>query len=90
MSAHVTARRLVAEADAEGSSSKLAGCWVVTADELATQQKSWDDGDEAKEIDPTLYPYWIITDNGVGPIGITGANDRDLHRWADQYDDTDD
>lgn len=90
MSAHRLAARLVSEADAEGSSRKLGGGWLVTADDLAAEQKSWDDSDGSKTLDATLYPYWIITDDGTDPLGITGADDSDLHRWCDQYDDTDD
>ena len=46
------------------------GVWVVTAAEMVADQKAWPDEDLSKETDFTTSEFWLVTDNGVDPIGI--------------------
>lgn len=82
------AATLIAEADKDGTSRQLGGCWLITSATLIADQAGWDDEDESKDKDFTSYPYWITTDDGVDPIGVTGATDDDLLSWCGQYADT--
>jgi len=52
------------------------GVWVVPADEMVADQEAWPDEDPCKTEDFTAYRWWVITDNGVDPIGID--TDQDL------------
>lgn len=89
MKARAFAATLIAEADSAGESSQLGGCWLVTSATLIADQAGWDDGDASKDADFTACPYWIITDDGTDPEGVTGADDADLRAWSDQYAPTD-
>ena len=54
------------------------GVFLETGESLSEQSASWHDNDPGKAIDFRAYPYWITTDCGILPIGITGADDPDL------------
>jgi len=46
------------------------GVWIVTAAEMIADQKTWPDEDLNKMTDFTTSKWWVITDNGMDPIGI--------------------
>ncbi len=46
------------------------GCYIQTDDDLASEQKDWDDLDPSKNQDFSCSPYWITTDNGEDPTAI--------------------
>lgn len=68
----------VADCDAYSSVRIASGAYLETSDSMIEQQKNWDDGDGAKLVNFAQYPYWVTTDDGQMPIGISGANDSDL------------
>lgn len=41
-----------------------AGVYLVTAEDLIAEQKTWDDADTAKNLDFTTADFWITTDDG--------------------------
>lgn len=54
------------------------GIFLETGESLSEQSTSWHDNDPGKAIDFSACPYWVTTDCGTLPIGITGADDPDL------------
>ena len=54
------------------------GIFLETGESLQEQAQTWHDDDPGKAIDFSACPYWITTDCGTLPIGITGADDTDL------------
>ena len=54
------------------------GVFLETGESLQEQAQTWHDNDPGKAIDFSACPYWITTDSGTLPIGITGVNDPDL------------
>ena len=42
-----------------------AGCYLLTQEEMISDQASWDDEDEAKDMDFTAAPYWVTTNDGA-------------------------
>lgn len=54
------------------------GIFLETGKSLLEQSTSWHDNDPGKAIDFSACPFWITTDCGALPIGITGADDPDL------------
>lgn len=54
------------------------GVYLSTSENMAADAKGWDDEDPAKAIDFSKYPFWLTTDSGDGPVGITGIDDQDL------------
>lgn len=61
-----------------GFATVSAGVFLETGESLLEQSTSWHDNDPGKAINFSVYPYWITTDDGALPIGITGADDPDL------------
>lgn len=51
------------------------GTFLTTRDNIIADQTMWDDDDESKNTDFTTDPFWITTDDGIDPIGITDAED---------------
>ena len=54
------------------------GIFLETGKSLLEQAETWSDDDPGKAIDFSACPYWITTDSGTLPIGITGSDDPDL------------
>ena len=54
------------------------GVFLETRESLQEQAQTWHDNDPGKSIDFSVCPYWITTDSGTLPIGITGADNPDL------------
>lgn len=40
------------------------GVYLWTRESLQAEQKEWNEEDEAKERDFSIYPYWITTNDG--------------------------
>ena len=60
---------------AEEGEAELCGYWLYTAEAITTEQKTWDDEDEAKDIDFSEYPYWMTTGDDAGPVGYDNLDD---------------
>jgi len=54
------------------------GVWLITAAEMIQDQATWPDEDPSKTTDFTTSRWWIITDNGIDPIGIDYDEELDL------------
>lgn len=44
--------------------------FLQTGENLAEQQKDWNDGDQCKDKDFTIYKYWVVFCGGDDPIGV--------------------
>lgn len=62
-----------------GSAQIVPGVFLETSESMQEQQEDWADGDTSKEADFSTFPYWITTDNGADPIGVT---ENDSAVWA--------
>lgn len=69
---------IVAECRELGFATIANGIFLETGKSLLEQSTSWHDNDPGKAIDFSECPYWITTDSGTLPIGITGTDDTDL------------
>lgn len=69
---------IVKECDACGLAKVAAGVYLESSASMIAQAASWDDEDPGRALDLAAYPYWLTTDSGTTPIGITGADDTDL------------
>jgi hypothetical protein len=54
----------------EGMVEIQGGVYLYTQKNAIADQASWPDTDEGKELDFTIYKYWVMTDNGVDPEGF--------------------
>ena len=61
-----------------GFATVSAGVFLETGESLLEQSAAWHDNDPGKAIDFSACPFWITTDCGTLPMGITGADDPDL------------
>ena len=43
------------------------GVYLSTGDNMMADQETWNEFDAAKDIDFSVSPFWITTDNGVAP-----------------------
>ena len=46
------------------------GVYLSTGDDIMADQETWNEFDAAKDIDFSVSPFWITTDNGVAPEGF--------------------
>lgn len=69
---------IVNECDASGFATIAAGVFLESSASMQAQAASWPDEDPARALDLAAYPYWLTTDSGTMPIGISGADDTDL------------
>lgn len=69
---------IVKECDASGFATVAAGVFLETSASMQAQAAGWDDEDPGRALDLAAYPYWLTTDSGTLPQGITGADDTDL------------
>lgn len=46
------------------------GVYLSTGDNIMADQETWNEFDAAKDIDFSVSPFWITTDNGVAPEGF--------------------
>jgi len=74
----MNARAMIHQLDIWHEVEISADVYLVSSSDMVSDQKTWDDEDEAKEIDFTEYPYWI-TVSGRTPEGI--KDDADLEIW---------
>ena len=72
------AHDIVEECRELGFATVSAGVFLETGESLKAQSISWHDNDPGKAIDFSACPFWITTDCGDMPIGITGSDDTDL------------
>jgi hypothetical protein len=69
---------IIQECHELGFATVSPGVFLETCESLLEQAETWHDDDPGKAIDYNAYPYWLTTDCGTLPIGITGADDPDL------------
>lgn len=69
---------IIQECHELGFATVSPGVFLETCESLLEQSTSWHDNDPGKAIDYNAYPYWLTTDYGDMPIGITGPDDPDL------------
>lgn len=69
---------IVEECRELGFATVSPGVFLETGESLLEQSTSWHDDDPGKAIDFSACPFWLTTDCGTLPIGITGADDPDL------------
>jgi hypothetical protein len=72
------ASNIIQECHELGFATVSPGVFLETCESLLEQAQTWSDDDPGKAIDFSACPFWITTDNGMLPIGITGADDPDL------------
>ena len=70
-----------------GFATVSAGVFLETRESLLKQSTSWHDDDPGKTIDFNACPFWLTTDSGTLPIGITGSDDPDLLNAMGDYPD---
>lgn len=75
---HLTAERLVAEADENGYVDVREGVWLATASAVVNDQLDWGQSDEASGVDFSTSRYWLMDDSGMSPIPVCGPRDKDL------------
>ena len=46
------------------------GVFLQTREDIMSDQKNWHEYDEAKDVDFSLYPIWLTTDDGQPPQGF--------------------
>lgn len=52
------------------------GYGIYPADELAAEQKTWDDDDPGRNVDVSEYPYWVLCEGeNPGPYGYDSLQD---------------
>lgn len=73
---NVTAEH-IAEAKKHGSAKIQEGSWLSTKAAMIEEQQTWDDGDEAKNIDFSGCDFWVTTDDGQGPFGVNLSEIQD-------------
>lgn len=66
---------LISKAEKDGTVEVQPGVYLTIQTDLIAEQQEWDDGDSAKNTDLTTAPFWITTDNGIGPLAIHTAAD---------------
>lgn len=72
------AHDIIQDCNELGFATVSPGVFLETGKSLLEQSTSWHDDDPGKSIDFSACPYWLTTDCGTLPIGITGADDPDL------------
>lgn len=69
---------IVKECDAWGAATITAGVFLESSASMQAQQAGWADEDPGRALDLAACPYWLTTDDGQMPVGISGADDSDL------------
>ena len=72
------ALEIIRECYQYGVATVSAGVFVEASGFLQEQAETWADEDPGRAIDYRSYPYWLTTDNGILPVGISDADDPDL------------
>ena len=54
----------------KGSIEVRPGVYLATGENQKADQETWNEFDAAKDIDFSVSPFWITTDNGVAPEGF--------------------
>lgn len=72
------AEAIIAEVDATGFATIAPGVFLESAASMIAQAATWDDEDPGKAVDFAAFPYWLTTDSGTMPQGVTGADDPAL------------
>lgn len=70
-----TANKLLKSTIKDGCIEIQSGVFLQTQKSIIADQKDWDDEDESKDKDFSTCPFWIITDDGVEPEGVSDADD---------------
>jgi ABC-type proline/glycine betaine transport system substrate-binding protein len=81
----MTAQEIITTTNLNGSAQVIPGVWISTMAEMLESQSEWDEGDEMKNFVFDTCPYWITTDDGVEPIGISDV--ADLERFIATMED---
>lgn len=72
------AKSIIFECEAWGAATVSPGVFLESSASMIAQAASWADEDPGRALDYSAFPYWLTTDNGTLPQGITGADDTDL------------
>ena len=78
----LTAEAAIKMAGEHGMIEIRDGVFLWTMEEIITDQKTWEDVDDAKNLDFTTSKYWITDDAGMTPLAVTGADDKDLMEFV--------
>lgn len=71
------AQEMINQAKSEGQVELRSGVYLCTSEYMISEQKTWDEEDDAKEYDFTSSDLFIVTDNGV----IEDVSEQDLERY---------
>ena len=55
------------------------GVFLQTREDIMSDQKDWCEYDESKDVDFSLYPIWLTTDDGQTPQGFESL--KEAMRW---------
>lgn len=70
------AHRYMTEAIEESNYVELKkGKFLASSELLESEQDTWDEYDESKEVDFSAAAYWVTSNNGINPIAISTAAD---------------
>lgn len=47
------------------------GLYVFTKDQILADSESWGDSDLSKDLDFSLFEFWLVTDSGAEPEGFS-------------------
>lgn len=75
MKSYISLENAFSVADEKSFAEVQDGVFVQSKESLLLEQKTWGDEDEAKNIDFSLYDYWLVCDDGQDPQGILDLND---------------
>jgi hypothetical protein len=64
-----------AAAEKNGSTEVQAGVFVCSSEYMICEQNSWADEDPSKNVDFTIYKFWLTVDSGEDPEGISDLAD---------------
>lgn len=73
------ALEIMSQATRQGWAEVSPGSYLHTQETILSEQRGWDDEDEAKEKDFTGYPFWLVTDSGDGPFPVEDAKDLEQY-----------
>lgn len=69
---------MIEKAKIDGIVEIQSGVYLYSQGGIISEQNEWADGDGMKSFDFTASPFWIMTDDGVGPMAIHGPDDIEI------------
>jgi hypothetical protein len=67
--------QMLKKVDKKGCVEIQSGVYLHTQADIIAEQKDWDDEDDSKDLDFTVAPYWVTTDDGATPESVYSADD---------------